>query len=139
LFLLLYFVILWEKLLGVSMVFSFLNLLLPNSMAYLVEPITINRQKNKQQLYARTDAETKTEAQILAAKRSLITNLVLIGQSLLIDVTIPFITPEYLPHVILFYFTVLKGALPILTTIANFGTVGNVISQYWAYLKQKIR
>ena len=108
-------------------------------MAYLVEPITINRQKNKQQLYARTDAETKTEAQILAAKRSLITNLVLIGQSLLIDVTIPFITPEYLPHVILFYFTVLKGALPILTTIANFGTVGNVISQYWAYLKQKIR
>jgi hypothetical protein len=138
LFLFVYFVILWEKLLGVHMIFLF-YFLVPNSMAYLVEPIIINCQKNKPQLYARTDAEKKTEAQILAAKRSLITNLVLIGQSLLIDVTIPLIAPEYLPHVIVFYFTILKGALPILTTIANFGTVANVISQYWAYLKQKIR
>jgi hypothetical protein len=108
-------------------------------MAYLVEPIIINCQKNKPQLYARTDAEKKTEAQILAAKRSLITNLVLIGQSLFIDMAMPLIPTEYLPFFIVFVFTIMKGALPICTTIANFGTVANVVPQYWAYLRHYCR
>jgi hypothetical protein len=38
-----------------------------------------------------TDSDEKTEAQILAAKRSLITNLVVIGQSLLVNMAIPFL------------------------------------------------
>jgi hypothetical protein len=113
------------------------------SLAYLTEQIschstTINHQKNDRNIFTKTASEEKTEAQILAAKRSLITNLVLIGQSLLIDMTMTFIAKEYLGLFIVFCFTILKGALPILTTIANFGTVANVISQYWAYLKLKI-
>jgi hypothetical protein len=113
------------------------------SLAYLTEQIschskTINRPKNKRNISPKTASEEKTEAQILAAKRSLITNLVLIGQSLLIDMTMPFIAKEYLGLFIVFCFTILKGALPILTTIANFGTVANVITQYWTYLQHKI-
>jgi hypothetical protein len=111
-------------------------------MAYLKEHIsghsnTISHNKNKRNNFTRTASEKKTEAQILAAK-SLKTNLVLIGQSLLIDMAMPLIGMEYLPFFVVFCFTILKGALPILTTIANFGTVANVISQYWAYLKHKI-
>ncbi len=121
----------------------FIKLLIFISMAYLTEQIschsnTINRPKNKRNISPKTASEEKTEAQILAAKRSLITNLVLIGQSLLIDMTMPLITKDYLGLFIVFCFTILKGALPILTTIANFGTVANVISQYWTYLKHKI-
>jgi hypothetical protein len=112
-------------------------------MAYLKEHIAcqsnpINHPKNKRNIITRTDSEEKTDAQILAAKRSLITNLVLIGQSLVTGMAMLLMTTEYLPFFTVFTFTILKGALPILTTIANFGTVANVISQYWAYLKHKI-
>ncbi len=84
-----------------------------------------------------TDSEEKT-SQVLAAKRSLITNLVLIGQFLLTDMAMPFIAKEYLPFYVALIFPTLKGALPILTTIANFGTVANVICLYWAHLKHNI-
>jgi hypothetical protein len=82
-----------------------------------------------------TDLDEKTEAQVLAAKRSLITNLVLIAQSLVINLTIPFIAKKYLPFYTIFMSTILKGALPICTTIANFSTVATVISQYIANYK----
>jgi hypothetical protein len=93
---------------------------------------SINYPNNK------TDSDENTEAQILAAKRSLITNLVLIGQSLLIALAIPIIEKEYLPFYAVFTCTILKGALPICTTIVNYGTVANMISKYWEYLKNKI-
>jgi len=83
-----------------------------------------------------TDLDEKTEAQVLAAKRSLITNLVLIAQSLVINLTIPFIAKKYLPFYTIFMSTILKGALPICTTIANFSTVANVVLQYMANLKK---
>jgi len=119
-------------------------LLEPNSMTNRVEPIdgqhiTINHPKHNKELLTNNDSEEKTEAQILAAKRSLITNLVLIGQSLFIDMAMPLIPTEYLPFFIVFVFTIMKGALPICTTIANFGTVANVVSQYWAYLRHYCR
>ena len=131
-----------EKVNGLSLR-QFLLLIWANSMTNLVEPIecqhiTINHPKHNKELCTGADSEEKTEAQILAAKRSLITNLVLIGQSLLIDMAMPLISKEYFSFFIVFCFTILKGALPILTTIANFGTVANFISQYWTYLKHKI-
>jgi hypothetical protein len=82
-----------------------------------------------------TDLDEKTEAQVLVAKRSLITNIVLITQSLVINLTIPFIAKKYLLFYIMFTSNILKGALPICTTIANFSTVANVISQYIANYK----
>jgi hypothetical protein len=93
---------------------------------------SINYPNNKK------DSDENTEAQILSAKRSLITNLVLIGQSILIVLAIPIIEKEYLPFYAVFTCTILKGALPICTTIVNYGTVANMISKYWNYLKNEI-
>jgi hypothetical protein len=112
-------------------------------MARLAEPKverrnTINDSENNRGPFSLTESDEQTEAQALAAKRSLITNLVLIGQFLLTDMAMPFIAKEYLLFYVALIFPTLKGALPILTTIANFGTVANVISLYWAYLKHKL-
>jgi hypothetical protein len=36
-------------------------------------------------------------------------------------------------------FTVFKAAFPLLTAVANFGTVKFVAFSYWAYLKSRFR
>ena len=37
----------------------------------------------------------------------------------------------------LLVFTAMKGLMPILTTVANFGTVQSVLSEFWNNLKLK--
>ena len=79
--------------------------------------------------------QEKCNAQILCAKRSLITNVCLIFFFMVSHCIV-----VLLPEKERFYFTVIvfaiaKGAMPICTTIANFGTVQFVISQYLTNLK----
>ena len=74
--------------------------------------------------------EEKRMAQIDSAKRSLVTNLVcmfvfIAGSSLLALLPVPFNN-----YFAVIFFTFVKGLMPILTTVANFGTVRSVYLQY---------
>ena len=80
----------------------------------------------------------KIQAQFMAAKCSMMTNLILIAifillmsLTLLIPVSVRLVCME-----IMFSFT--KVAMPIMTTIANFGTVKFVVRQYWKSSKESI-
>ena len=80
----------------------------------------------------------KIQAQFMAAKRSMMTNLILIAifillmlLALLIPVSVRQVCME-----IMFSFT--KVAMPIMTTIANFGTVQFVVRQYWKSWQESI-
>jgi hypothetical protein len=81
------------------------------------------------------EVEEKTEPQILAAKRSLITNLALTALCALTNSAIVFLPPDIIPFFAVLVLSSLKGTLPISTTVANFGTVTNVISMYINYVK----
>ena len=81
------------------------------------------------------EKEAKRLAQILSAKRSLVTNLsccsiFVVGH--LIIILLPKGARSYFSVIV---FTLVKGAMPILTTIANFGTMQFVISQYFDYFQ----
>ena len=82
------------------------------------------------------ETEKKNQAQIMAAKRCLQTNLFL-GFLFIIVFGFIMLSPSsrrgYYSAVIL---TIMTGALPTFTTIANFGTVQYVISQYLQYFEK---
>ena len=79
---------------------------------------------------AEAKQETKRVAQILSAKRSLITNLILSAFLFIAHAVI--VMSERLFFSILIFKSV-KGVLPILTAIANFGTIRFVFGQYLNY------
>ena len=73
----------------------------------------------------------KIQAQITAVKRSMITNAVL-AVTFLVLLTFVFAMPRSVRQVCFeIVFSFIKAAMPIFTTIANFGTVQFVVSQYW--------
>jgi hypothetical protein len=82
------------------------------------------------------DDQEKFDAQVLAAKRSLITNLVLTALCVLTNSAIVFLPPDFIPYFTVLILSSIKGALPISTTMANFGTVANVISMYLNYFEK---
>jgi hypothetical protein len=74
----------------------------------------------------------RTEAQIMAAVRSMKTNLIVGGSFCLFFFVLLVIVPKSLQQFVsVICFSSLRGALPILTTVANFGTVQSVVCQYW--------
>jgi hypothetical protein len=73
---------------------------------------------------------------MLAAERSLKTNLALGLFFLTIISCIAFVANAWRPYFTLIALSAMKGALPIMTTIANFGTVKTIVSQYCDYAKQ---
>jgi len=77
--------------------------------------------------------EEKCIAQIQSAKRSLITNLLLCGLLIIGHVVITLLPKAESIFYSIIMFTSIKGALPILSTVANFGTVQFIISQYKSY------
>ena len=82
--------------------------------------------------------QKKCQAQILAAERSLNTNLVL-GLLFCITFTVfLFVSKNLRVYLTVIVFSVMKAALPLLTTLANFGTVQSVASQYWNYIRENI-
>jgi hypothetical protein len=82
---------------------------------------------------ATTNEDSLKVDQISSARRSLKTNLVLITLFILLFFFIFFIPNRQFFSV--FIYSVLKGVLPILTTIANFGTIRSVIRQYYHNFK----
>jgi hypothetical protein len=75
------------------------------------------------------------EAEMLAAKRSLITNIVFLSLAVVINVGLLFVDDNVRPFFTAIILSVLKGALPVFMTITNFGTVQFVVVQYWQHLK----
>jgi hypothetical protein len=73
----------------------------------------------------------KIEAQISAAKRSMITNLILGGIFCIFAALLVFLPDHLRPFGCEILLSFFKAAMPIFTTIANFGTVRFVLSQYW--------
>jgi hypothetical protein len=95
-------------------------------------------ESNVNEIFSITQAEPKNEdnlksQQISSAKRSLQTNLALITLFIFVLVFLYFIPNRQFLSVLIF--SMLKGALPIFTTVANFGTIRSVIRQYYEYLK----
>jgi len=97
---------------------------------------TTNSLKNSTYQLNFNDDEEICEAQISAAKRSLITNLFLTALCVLANSAFIFLPSDISPYFAVLVLSSLKGALPISTTIANFGTVSNVISAYLQYFKK---
>jgi len=78
----------------------------------------------------------KTKSQISAAKRSNKTNLILGILFFAIFTLATFIPKKIRPYFVSFIFSVMKTSMPVFTTIANFGTIQFVLTQYWNYIKQ---
>ena len=80
--------------------------------------------------------DEKIVAQVLAAKRSLVTNLGMIVVIGVVDVVMamPVVPKDFYPFFTVVVFTTLKAAQPIVTTVANFAPIINLLSQYWSDL-----
>ena len=84
----------------------------------------------------RNETDDLTERQLLAAKRSLKTNLLLIFAFVFVyGIAILLPRREIFCLIVL---SVMKGAMPIFTTIANFGTIQSVVLQYRDFFKLKL-
>ncbi len=83
------------------------------------------------------EKERKRLAQILTAKRSLITNLAFTGYLIVTHAIIALLPATERIFYSVIVFSLFKGSLPILTAIANFGTIQSVVRNYWNYLRNK--
>ncbi len=86
-------------------------------------------------LYIRAEEE-KTKAQLTAATRSMMTNGILGGTLIFLWITIMFIPDFWRPYVHVILFSVMRGSMPLMTAIANFGTVKSVALQYLGFFQQ---
>jgi hypothetical protein len=84
---------------------------------------------------AATLNEERRQAEIRAAKRSIETNLIAGLVFFLVYGIFIVMSSEIRQSFGIIAFSMLKGHLPIFTTVANFGTVHSVMLQYWKYLK----
>jgi hypothetical protein len=81
--------------------------------------------------------QKKCQAQILAAERSQLTNLIL-GTLFCITFSILMLVPKTLRvYLTVIGISIMKAAMPLLTTLANYGTVQFIASQYWNYIREK--
>ncbi len=95
----------------------------------------LERQITEKEMMAKREEEEKSKAQMSAAERSIKTNLIL-GLIFLVSFSsLMFVPNIWRPYCYVIVFSVMKGALPVLTAIANFGTVKQVATQYWDYIK----
>jgi pentapeptide MXKDX repeat protein len=90
---------------------------------------------SKDVLYIRAEEE-KTKAQLTAATRSMITNGILGATFLFLWITIMFIPDFWRPYFFVILFSVMRGSMPLMTAIANFGTVKSVAMQYLGFFQQ---
>jgi hypothetical protein len=74
--------------------------------------------------------EEKQTAEINCAKRSLVTNFICISVFIVCS-TLVFVLPRNISnYYVVISFTFIKGLMPVLSTLANFGTVQSVFWQY---------
>jgi len=90
-----------------------------------------------QKIFELQQEQKKCQAQILAAQRSLQTNLVLGGLFCITFCIVLLVSKSLRVYLTVILFSVMKAAMPLLTTLVNFGTVQSVAGQYWNYVKQK--
>ena len=83
--------------------------------------------------------EEKTREQISAAERSLKTNFVVAGVFCLLFGVLVLLSKTAKSYFSVMVFSLVKTALPVLTALANFGTVQSVLSQYWTLIRDKIK
>jgi hypothetical protein len=75
-------------------------------------------------------------AQIDSAKRSLVTNFISISV-FIVSAFLVFLLPIHIrPYFGVVDLTFIKGLMPVLSTVANFGTVKSVFLQYKDYFWQ---
>jgi len=80
--------------------------------------------------------EEKQLAQIDSAKRSLVTNLICMSVLFVASALVAFLPAHISRYFAVVVFTCVKGLMPILSTVANFGTVQSVYLQYKEYISQ---
>ena len=73
--------------------------------------------------------EAERQRQLLCAKRSLETNMFLYSITVL-NALVLILIPKREFYTV-FTFSIIKGSMPLLTTVANFGTIRKVIKQYF--------
>ena len=83
-----------------------------------------------------SETEKKNKAQIHAAKRCLLINLVLGFLFIISFCSIMMFTSSTRGYFCAIVLNFMKALLPTSTTIANFGTIQFVILQYWQYLRR---
>jgi hypothetical protein len=82
--------------------------------------------------------EEKCKEQVLSAIKALQTNFVLIVLLSFIFFSLIFVSKRLGMYLSVVGFSVMKAAMPLLTTLANFKIVQSVVNQYWNSLLQKI-
>ena len=95
---------------------------------------TFNLEQNLEKLAKQRDKE-KTLAQILAAERCIITNILLGVFLFIMFVILVTVSKQTRIFLYVIIFSTFKAVLPLLTTVANFGTVQFVARQYWSYFQ----
>ena len=92
----------------------------------------------EEKMFEQKEAERK-EAQILAAERSMKTNFVIGGWfCLFLFIQIVLVPKAFRDQVAVLVGSATRAALPILTAIANFGTVQFVVLEYWRGFQRAI-
>ena len=82
------------------------------------------------------EAEKRNTVIISAAKRSLQTNMLILTLFIFL-LTLEFMAPgNWRPYLNVLLFSSMKGILPILTTIVNFGPVKTMAIIYWEYFNE---
>ncbi len=79
--------------------------------------------------------EEKALAQILAAERCIKTNFLLVSFLFFMFVILAAVSKQTRVYLYVIIFSTFKAVLPLLTTIANFGTIQFVARHYWSYIK----
>jgi hypothetical protein len=72
----------------------------------------------------------KRLAQIHSAKRSLVTNLICISVFFALSTLVSSLPLETRNYVFITFYSCTKGLMPLLSTVANFGTIQSVFLQY---------
>jgi len=78
----------------------------------------------------------KRLAQIHSAKRSLVTNLACMSVFFVIFTLIFLLPLETRNYACVFIYSCVKSLMPLLSTVANFGTIQSVFLQYKEYILQ---
>ena len=81
--------------------------------------------------------DKRRDAEIASSLRSLKTNAVLSLVLIAAFLFLAFPMSDWRTFYTLLVFSEMKGLMPIMTTVANFGTVQSILSEFWRDLKLK--
>jgi hypothetical protein len=94
----------------------------------------ISKDISSKDTLSKQEEELKTRAQLAAATRSMKTNLILGTMFVLVLSTLMLVPDFWRPYCYVVVFTIMRGTMPLLTAIANFGTVKFVAVQFLDYV-----